>query len=480
MVWHNRRCEMTKIADNFCGYLNISHDTFAYNISDDVVTLLPTQFEQAKRYEVLDRIRSHNIDLPEYLYGVSDNNYKIAMLRTGKFSSDLLGLNPSIRFRTCVILKASGNAAGFYNTLTEDWNKYHAITFYGGNINALCNPQIAVKPPTCGEYIKKNSDGAREIKIRPWADYTRSVDFELYGEKATLTISIMQTGETNNLENMGSYSLGELNSFIRLSFENAQSFDNITKHFRIIKSLIAILTMHNNVFFNVYLSQKNFDNQYFKTAVCKIFDHYENYSKRTWNNVIPIYKVFCCIPTLISKILKNEIEPLLALLPEDNKRVNQVSITNVQDLCTALEVAYDWGKWSRKKDFLIDELKNNIKETITRFTENHNEIDTYKETTISSAFKYLDYTLKQKILAVYNENCDVVDEIISKWSLPQVDEASVGSFVNLRNKKTHDGIIDWGDNANFYMSLFVLEYASLFSYIGLSKETIKSALLHIF
>jgi hypothetical protein len=145
-----------------------------------------------------------------------------------------------------------------------------------------------------------------------------------------------------------------------------------------------------------------------------------------------------------------------------------------------LEVAYDWSKRSKEKDLLIAELKKNIKKTIAEFTESHDEIDIYKETTISSAFQYLDYTLKQKILTMYNENCDAVGAIISKWSLPKLDEANVGSFVKLRNSKTHSGTIEWGDNANLYTTLLALGYACLFRYIGLSNEAIKSALLDIF
>ena len=248
---------MTKITDNFCGYLDVGDDTFAYNVSNHVVTLLPAQIEEAKRYEVLDRIRSRNIDASEYLFGVSDDNCRIAMLRNGKFSGDSFGLNSSIQFGTPIIIKASGNFGDFYNMLTESWDNFHAITFFGGNINALCNPQMAVQRSPLDEYKKmSSSDGAREIKIRPWNDYTRSVDFEIEGEKATLTISVSQTGEANNSENMESYSLGELNSFIRFSFENAQGFDKIAKYYRVVKSLIAILTTQNNISFEVYLSQR--------------------------------------------------------------------------------------------------------------------------------------------------------------------------------------------------------------------------------
>ncbi len=468
---------MTKIENDFNGYLNIDSDTFAYNVSNHIVTLLPAQSVPSKRHEAFDRMCSRDIDIPEYLFG-DDNNSKIAMLRNGRFKVGFLGINPSIQFVAPIIIKSSGNTADFYNMLTQDWDKFHAITFYGGNINAIYNPQIAVEQPGFDEWLK--NDGAREIKIRPWSDYTRTLDFEIDGEKVNMTISVLQTGAISNMDHMGAYSLGELNSFIRFSFENPQCFDNIEKYCKIVKSLIAILTKQNNIFFEVYLSQKNHDNQYFKTGVCKILDQYENYSTRKSHNVIPIFNIFDYIPNLIDKIINDEVEPLLVLLPDDNRKIARISITNVQDLCTALEVAYEWSDRGKEKDNLIQELKKNIKGIIAQFIEEHDEIDVYKETTISSAFQYLDYTLKQKILTMYNENCDMVDAIISKWSLPEVNEASVASFVKLRNNKTHSGTVEWGDSGNLYTVLLALEYACFFKHIELPNEFIKLALLQIF
>lgn len=230
-----------------------------------------------------------------------------------------------------------------------------------------------------------------------------------------------------------------------------------------------------------YLSQRNSEQKYFKTGICKIFDSYENYSIRQWHKVIPIFSVFDYIPNLIDGIVNGKVNSLLELLPEDNKMVNRISIKNVQDLCTALEVSYQLDdKRKREKDALIEELKKNIKNTIAEFTKAHNEIDVNKETTMSSAFQYLDYTLKQKILTLYNENSDIVDEIVSKYSLPSVNENSIASFVKLRNNKTHSGTVEWGESAKIYTPLFAIVYASFFKYIKLPDEVIKSTLLQIF
>lgn len=469
---------MRKIADNFCGYLKAGDDTYTYNVLDNIVTLLPAQSEKRKIYESFDRIRTRDMDLPEYLFG-EDYDGEVAILRNGKFGIGDMGFSPSIKFVTPIIIKARGNAEGFFSMMTEPWEKFHAITFYGGNINSLCDPGLAIQPPDADKFLKY--DGAREIKMRPWNDYTRSIDFKIENEKVTLKFSIKQDKGANGIEHQGAYNLGNLNSFIRFSFEKAQHFDSIQKYYKIAKKLIAILTSQNNVFFEVSLSQKNSDGKYFETGICKIFDRYDNYSVRKCHNVIPIFSVFDYLPNLIEGIVNSKADSLLELLPENNEMVSRISIKNVQDLCTALEVAYHLDdKRSREKDVLIEELKKNIKKTISNFSESHNEIDVNKETTIVSSFQYLDYTLKQKILTLYNENCDVVNAIVSKWRLPQVNEANIGSFVKLRNNKTHSGTVEWGDSAKLYAPLFVIVYANFFRYIGLPDEIIRFTLMRIF
>lgn len=462
-----------KILDSFAGYMKIGEDDFAYFIDKNIVTLLPAQSEYKQRQEALDRIHSRNMDSPEYVFGIGDNNYEVAILRNTKISGDTLRQTPYLRFGTSLIIKAAGNTGNFFSMLTEKWSSFHAITFYGGNINVLQDLQLAVEPTSYKKYTEKDYDGSDELRLRPWTDYTRSINLELDGEKAELLISISRTGAASNSDNMDTYSLGTLHGFIRLTFETAQDFITIQNYYRIVKTLVALLTKQNNVSFYGYLSQRDSSGMLFKTADCAFFDHYENYSLKKHMKVIPIQQIFDSIPKLMEKIAKREVDFILPLLPENNKEVNLISITNVQDLCTALEIVYDWDKRKRGKDLLIEELKKQIKSTISEFASHNSSIDINKETTISSSFQYLDYNLKQKILTLYRENCVVVDCVILKYNLPKINEQTVGAFVKLRNNKTHAGLIEWGDYVHIYSALFALVYVCLFKEIEISDEIIK-------
>ena len=463
---------MTKIENEFCGYLMVDEDAFAYNVSKNIVTLLPAYSEKRERYDVIDRIHSRNAEQPEFLLG-NDGERMIAIARNGKFYAG--SLSTLARFSTPLIIRASGNASGFFGMLTEDWDKFHAITFWGGSINALYNPELAVEQPNVEEFIKF---GKREIRMRPWEEYSLSKEFEVYGEKVTMTISVR--GGENTEKHSGAYSLGTLNSYIRFTFKKAKSFSDIEKYYILVRKLVAILTGQNNVFFETYLSQRNPENKYFETGVCKIFDSYENYSARKRHNVIPIYNVLEYIPNLIDKIINDDVGGLLMLLPEDNRYVSRISIANIQDLCTALEVAYEWNKKKREKDQLVEELKKDIKKTISGFLEKHKDIDVYKETTIKSAFDYLDFTLKNRIFTLYSENRDMVDAVVTKWALPPVNIVNISSFVNLRNNKTHSGKFEWGESANLYTALFALVYACFFKHAGIPVDLAKHLLLQIF
>ena len=55
---------MKKIDENFYGYIRVEGDTYTYNVSDNIVTLLPAQSDPQKRDDSLYRIKSHKTDTP--------------------------------------------------------------------------------------------------------------------------------------------------------------------------------------------------------------------------------------------------------------------------------------------------------------------------------------------------------------------------------------------------------------------------------
>ena len=467
---------MLKIDDNFCGYLNIGDDKFALNISKSLVTLLPAESDHKKIQEVLSHIRSRNTDDSEFIFGY-DGNRTIALERNTKFNMDFLQLSPIIKFRTPIIIKAAGNTDYFSKQLTTDWDYFHAITFWGGNINAIFPPAIARKPASSEKQI--GAEGTIAIELHPSSYYTHSTEIEIDGTRATCTVSLFQTEGTSE-EHMNAYNIGELSASIRLSFEEEQHFAKIERYYQIVYSLIAFLTAQNNIVFDVYLSQKGQDGLFYKTGVCKIFDSFPNYSVRKSHKVIPILSVFDHIPNMVKLIAVDKVRPILEVLPRDNMDVHRISITNVQDLCTALEIEYNENKPKRPKDALIEELKKSINETITAFVQDKPEIDIHNSTNIASAFKYLDFTLVDKILTLYGECESIINKFIKQKSLPAIDENRIRAFVKLRNNKTHSGEIYWGNNGETYVILLALLYARILKSTGVDSSIIHQLLVALF
>lgn len=467
---------MLKIDDNFCGYLNIEDDKFAFNISESLVTLLPAESDHKKIQEVLSHMRSRNTDDSEFIFGY-DGNSIIALERKTKFTMDSLHLSPAIKFRTPIIIKAAGNTYNFTRQLTATWDHFHTITFWGGNINAIFPPAIARK--FTSPERKSNVEGTIAIELHPSSYYTRSAEIEIDGTRATFTVSLFQTEGTSE-EHMNAYNIGELSASIRLSFEGAQHFDKIERYYQIVHSLIAFLTAQNNIVFDVYLSQKGQDGLFYKTGVCKIFDSFPNYSVRKSHKVIPILSVFDHIPNMVKLIAADKVRPILEVLPSDNMDVHRISITNVQDLCTALEIEYNANKSKRPKDALIEELKKSIHETIAEFVQDKPEIDIHKSTNIASAFKYLDFTLVDKILTLYGECESIINQFIEQKSLSAIDESRIRAFVKLRNNKTHSGEINWENNGETYVILLALLYACILKNTGVDSSIIHQLLVALF
>lgn len=458
---------MNDIPDKFSGYAQIDDDKLAYFVSGSSVTMLPAQKELKELHSIHNRIILRNETIEsEFIYG-DYSGHNIAMYRNNSFHYDFLGLNLSIRFGTPFIIMACGNAQGYYDSLTEAWNKFHAITFYGGNINSVFSPRVAVKP----NHTFPNEDGNIEIEIIPRDNYTFTKDIELFGQEAQITISIAQSNGNNNSITSG-YNLGNLNSIIRLSFNNAQGFEKIETCYGIVKAILALLIRENNISFDVYLSQRLSDNFLNRTAICKIFDPYENYSNKSDFKVIPLCSIIDYLPNLIHIIDSGEAKAIIPLLSNNNTR-NQITITNVQDMCTALEVAYNWNHGKREKDKLISSLKERIKATIRDFSVEHSEIDVNQQTTILSSFQYLDFTLKEKILTLYSENKEIIDSITTKYRMEPLSESTIVSFVKLRNGKTHSGRIEWGNCADYFMPLLAIVYSELFKYAGIPEDLIK-------
>ena len=247
-----------------------------------------------------------------------------------------------------------------------------------------------------------------------------------------------------------------------------------------------MFTGQNNVHFNTSVAQRTSNNLYQKTANCQIDDRYDNYKKEFDSKVISLdyflkdeRKVDILI-NLIRNIEKGKTEHILRLLPSDNQKLRLITINDLANLLSALEVEYNNAEQSILKNDLIEEFKGSIKETIELFKKKHPELDAYQETNISSAFQYLDYTLKNKIFELYKRHNEIVDNIVEKWNLPEASLENIKKMIKLRNNALHQGYHSWDGSEDLYVPFLALVYASFFNRIGCDKETISDLIKMLF
>jgi hypothetical protein len=465
-----------KIEDNYFGYVDIGDKSFACSVSGHRVTLLPAYANSKDVYGALASLDEEKGSLPKFIEGYDDQGHLIAFMCSDELGRRYIGMRTSLSFYSPLLLKAVGNASGYYAQIAEnkEWTDFDAIDFCDGNLNAIYNPkQHALKQLTADEIekIKLINDGSNTIHIKNYNDFTKSVDLIIDDIEASLTFTIRKTGDTNNFTTT---SLGSIFSVIRLSFETHQPIEKFERYYSVVRDFISILTCQRNINFEVKLRQLNKDNKFFVTALCKALEQFENYSERNMTRVIPASEILTYIPELINCICNKSASALIDILPDNNKLLKVINVTNVQNLCTALEVEYEYSKEKIEKDGIIQDIKKHIKKTIKDFAKSHSEIDIHKETTIGSAFQYLDYTTKNKIYFLYENHKDAVDSLVAKWNLPSISIDRIGEFVSLRNQKTHGGTFDWGDNPDTYTPLFALAYACFLSRIGIDENMINN------
>lgn len=469
---------MHEFDNHINGYLDIDNDHFFFNFSDRIVTLLPADGNPKKQKEICRRLRNREFDESEYIIGSYDG-FEFAFLKTTDFYYDRFGVNLENRFSPPIIIKSGGNSYGYFHNLVMPWRKFHAISFFRGNINSIYDPAFSVKRIKMDENDLAN--GFFDIQSRPWSEYTHNIAVQINGKKANLCITIYYSSDKYEIDKMGAYSLGERNSCIRIEFEEEQDINIIPHCYDIIKNFVSVLTKQNNVTFEVRLYQRLENNKLLPHAVCRIFDSYKDYSTKGCNNVIPVMSIFDYIPQLFKAIEKGEAKQLLTLLPDNNHDVDRVYITNIQDLCASLEKAYEWECKSGKKDQLVSDLKEYIHKAIDEFGKKHlGEIDINKQTTIHSCFNYLNFTLKEKIFTLYSNHKIIVDEVSEKWGLPNLTLETIGAFVRIRNKKAHEGLFEWGNEQNIYYPLFALYYICFLEKVGLPDDVIEPSILRIF
>lgn len=444
------------IKENFAGYVNIKEKVFFCAINNHTVKLFPKENDDLKLLDDYESVQE------QWVFGFDESNYKIALLLQNGIRTHILGLYSW--FHTPIIIKSVANL------VKHDLNSFDAISFRGGVINSIYNPKVAIK----SERI--DCDGARTIETMPFDDITHSFPACINGKKADILYSISHDCKDKDF---CSSELGALNSFMRIEFEKEQRLESFINYYTCIKDFIAFLVGQHNIEFEVTFHKKREDNKFEKTAICKIYDGYRNYCRKPFHRVIPLIIFDEKLPDAISLFADYEKKPVLSFLPSDNTNLNLIDHSDIQNLCTALEVECNLKLLPLQKDETADKLKKELLVVINKFRKEDSSSDKKLYDKATGTIGYISSALSTKIWLLYQRYKPQIDEIMRKkydqLGIDELTEDSISKFVKLRNEFTHVGKTAWNDSEQIYPVLQRLLYFAIFERIGFkSDETYKA------
>ena len=497
----NVRYAESCIREKFSGYIDIGKYTFSFFVSGHEVSLLPAYSEHSLIYDALNAINKNNNCEEEFLFG-HETGTPIALFRNDHYMV-FPEWDYAAKFSPPMIIKST-NTERYDKKLNNewrinrDWRTFDAITFYGGIINSIFPPRSLLKAGT-------QTESTSAINLNEPSEFTYEVEFKIPSNarnqlnsgsdttysKGKFIVSIAYDCYMNDLCKLNVDCFGDLFSYISLRFESPQPFIKIIDYYTTIKSLISILVGQTNIQFNVALEQLDLDDEYFKTADCKVFDKYENYSNKDHFHVIKVNRIIDFIPNIFNIITREEADVIFRLLPDNNRNVNLISIHNIQDMCTALELSYKW-KFNENDDCetndeYIKGLRSAIKEAVKKY-DKETAKDSNQITTVGNCFKHLDYTAKNRIMTLCKENASLFKRVYYKnfpcdneiYEITKDDEKMIKTFVTLRNNQTHSGMGSWEGCERIYYSLLAIVYVSFFQKIGMSAEYATNIVLELF
>ena len=435
--------------ENFTSYVDFEGNQFLCVVNQYLAKLFP--LEKGNSFKAYYDTGT-NLN-PQWLFGFDEDYYEIALFAQH-------GIQPASfarysQFGVPIIVKSTSNVKKY------DLHTFDAISFQGGSIDSVYNPKIAVNRE---HPDRKDFDGARTIEIKPFNEYSQTYPIRIDNENANLLYSVSQDGKA---ENFTTSELGKVTSFIRIEFEKSQDINKLVICYNVIKGFLSLLIGQQNVTFEVALHKRTEQGKSQEIAICSINERYRNYCQKRSNKVIPL-DFFKDKLSVALTLFDTEQPPFLAFLPSDNSESNHISYTNVQDLCTALEMEYSLKKFPFKGDDIAKRLIKTLKEDIKEFAKENPDAEESLYSVARSSVKYISLSLTDRIWMLYGKYQKQIDTICDKHNILKLDKEKIHSFVNLRNSITHSGLIDWNGNEKIYLQLKCLLYFAIFERIGFS------------
>jgi hypothetical protein len=285
--------------------------------------------------------------------------------------------------------------------------------------------------------------------------------------------------------------MGKLSSFIRLKFEKSQSCDEmLEKCYLTVKRFLSFCVGQENVDFSeIYLLQKvskdDAEEKYQKISLCKIFDEYTDHYVADFKRIpiqlndfdeyiVKAFEMFSAEVQSESKVSKF---PWLMFLPRENKMRGYLTIDNIRDICTSIDLEFsnDKGKtFSGEPIKEKVEIKAYLYECLEEYSNEHN-IDENIKKEVKHQMQISEWPLGSKMIAMYNFAINIAPDLKD-----HINESMISDFQKLRNNITHKKEYELREKYyHTYKALCNVLYICILHRMGLPEDNIKKMVANI-
>lgn len=469
----------SQIEKNCSGLLTIWGIKCTFSFSEGYLLEIRPVEAEAEAFKDKCQELKNNYDSLDWIHGQTSREYDVAFLPSERQGS-LCYFMGTLTLVISIVLQTRNfkGSDGQYLYAYKDLQGFNAIDFMGNAVDLIFPPKAAIKRSAIKDH---------RIEWLPYTESGREYDTIIQGVACKLIFTILIDREDLDLE---STSLGTIRSTIRLAFSERQDLSMIEPCWQAICTFLSFCVGQYNVTnldIGLWDEEKNPGMlNFFGNIACAINDD----KGEDIRIVYPAYYRFQ-INSLGEKIgllfhLLNDVEgrPILGFLPRKNTDIT-VDRNKIRDLCTALEVEYDYRK-EELSDSWINELVVQLKETVKQFRQtNPDKIDDNENSYINSSISAISRPARKKLLRIFNRYKSIIDKyadlfrpLVFSYQTNTSDEATekdIGWIVKTRNSITHSaGITDTVIPNRIYDRLKISVFCSILERASYSMAEIET------
>lgn len=428
---------------NIYGYVLIGEQRFPFVLENFILRVFNgvTGFTFPKK-----------LDLENVIFGLTDNNYNIAI----KIDKPQQSVN-------CIIASVYYFVVGTANLIHYDLSKFHKVSFVGGNINSIIDPTIAYENDFSFDYYEKPF----LIKFKPIKDVSYSIQTKIdnIDVKFERTIYPYQKRKDNNL--------GVTNSVLSFEFQENQDISSLDNWILFVSRLISLLVGQKNIECESCSILFKVNKELGDAKVYFNLGHKEKCEKKPIR-CIPLTKFDNHLDNLLK--LVNDDNFSIEFLPQTNDDTKYVTYDDIKNICTALEFEYGISDICKQKNIDIKELVDKVKLEVKSFRETTTKLSDKFFQYINSNIETWQCPATEKFIALLKEKDDLIKNVL-KDKQEDLCEEDIQKFVKCRNKITHGEKPKLDSSiANTAFSLKYVIYIYILKRIGLDDNEIYTLL----